>query len=436
MIGLGSTTQIHFVGSIAISELIMFVVAPFVFIQDYEVLRADGFLTYLWLAIAVCFGCVLASCVNETLLIIFLKGLASPYGAFASCVVIHRFLRKDLAAYKLLLLGVFLSGIISIFIFQPETYTFRDGYAATGFEATTRVVSNPLFWSNKISSVLTLPMTTNYLSVPSSYSTTIPIICAAIKILFSESSGRAAALVSCLGGFFIATAGKKISRMRSIGRNFALILCVLLVGLIAGKKLYSYAAENGYLGEKSQEKYYRQTRTGDGILHILIAGRTEFFCAISACIDRPIVGFGPRPHDSKGYLANILQEYGAPEDYERYMKEIQAGERMGYYWRPIPAHSHIASFWLYYGISGLVFWLYVLYLFFGYFKSYSHMVPQWFGYCALTITAMLWDIFFSPFNSRITVSIVVSMVLFSRLIAKGKLSLPPSMVIEIERKCK
>ena len=44
LIGTFSMTQVRLIGSIGISEVIVFVVAPFVFVSDYRFLKRDGFM--------------------------------------------------------------------------------------------------------------------------------------------------------------------------------------------------------------------------------------------------------------------------------------------------------------------------------------------------------------------------------------------------------
>ena len=435
LIGLGSQTQIYFIGSIGISELILFLIGPILFFLDYHQLKGDGFMPFIWLSILTCLGCVLSGTINHTDGVFLLKGLAAPYSVFVATVVIHRILRRDFSALKWFILGTFLSGIISIFVFQQATYVVRGGVFLEGSEATNAVMSNPLFWSSKIAMLLSLPISMGYLSTPYSYSAIMPFIMALIRILFSDSSGRAAALVSCLAGFYIAIAGKSVRRMRQIGRNFIFVVMLLVVFLMVGKQVYVYAAANNYLGEKAREKYYKQTQGSSSALKIIMGGRIEFFTAIRACFDKPIIGFGPKPLDEKGYYEDMLRSYGNPDDYDAYTQSRIAQAKVGITAHFIPAHSYLASFWLQYGIIGLFFWLYVLWMFLKFFTKYSYGIPQWYGYCTLAIAGFLWDIFFSPFSGRIATAVLMSCILFARAVIWGRVSLPWELQDEVMRRC-
>ena len=50
LLGLGSETYIHFIGYVAISELVIFFLAPIIFFQDYVLLGRHGFFKVLFFA--------------------------------------------------------------------------------------------------------------------------------------------------------------------------------------------------------------------------------------------------------------------------------------------------------------------------------------------------------------------------------------------------
>lgn len=429
MIGLGSQTQFHFVGSLGISELPIFLVAPFLFLFDYRELKKDGYLPFVWLSIATCVGCLISSRVNGTPFIYFLKGLASPYAIFASTIVIHRLLKRDLQSFRWYFVGAFISGIISIYVFQQETYTFGE----EGEAGAELVIGNALFWGSKFKELLTLPIKASYMSMPMPFSAGMLLLSSVFFMFFSSTSGRSAALVGCLSVAFVIIGGRSRQRMAAMGRNIVKLgLGAILLG-VAFKTGYSYAAKNGYLGADAQQKYLIQTRMGDSLLALLMAGRMELFCGVMACLDHPIVGFGPKAEDKGGYTEKYLSKYGAPEDYESFIwAQRYYGQRGEWYIR-IPAHSHIAMFWVNYGIVGLLFWLYVLWLFFSYFKKYASEIPQYYGFVCIGISSNLWHIFFSPFAARIETPLLICCILFCKAAFEHKISLPFDMEQEARK---
>lgn len=432
LIGLGAQTQFHVVGSLGISEFPIYLVAPFVFIMDYAKLRRCGFLPWIWLVLCVCVGCMISSYANRTPTIFFLKGFATPYSIFAIGVVFFHFLYDDLLSFKWYLLGAAISGVICVFVFQPETYITSAEGTAQGSEAAASVMSYPLFWARQISSFSRLPIHCCYLSVPSLYSWGVPILSGLVAILFSDSSGRAAFITSTCGALIILVGGRTRKSIRELGRCFVTFCVCGIMAIILLKMGYSSAANSGMLGEKAQEKYERQTATGRGVLNLLMAGRKEFFVSLIAAKDKPILGHGPKAEDTEGYMERFLRKYGSKEDFENYMRDLAAVIRLHrVVYRVIPTHSHVGSFWVYYGIAGLLYWLYVLWLIWKYFRCYAHAIPQYFGYLALSFSGMLWSIFFNPYGFRFGGVLPIVLALFAKAVFEGKIILSPQMVEEI-----
>ena len=57
--------------------------------------------------------------------------------------------------------------------------------------------------------------------------------------------------------------------------------------------------------------------------------------------------------------------------------------------RMIPAHAYITEFWLWYGVFGLLFWLYVIFVLARYLWQDCWAVPQWFMWIAASIPGYL-----------------------------------------------
>ncbi len=96
------------------------------------------------------------------------------------------------------------------------------------------------------------------------------------------------------------------------------------------------------------------------------------------------------------------------------MEKINGGVRM------IPAHSHIACFWMWAGIPGLIPWVYILILLCKTLFMRMHVYPPYYGYFALIIPSVLWHIFFSPLGSRINMAILIAACLVVRTIERER----------------
>src|SRR5574344_1279835 len=146
LLGCFSMTQVNFIGSIGISEFFLIVAGPIFFISDYELLKRDGFLPIVWLAIACCVGCLLSGAVNHTSLPLLLRGLATPTVIFCSLVVGHRHLRRSPESLKWFCLGVAISWTINIFIFQRSVESFIWAQGEKGLDAVSGIMRASTFW--------------------------------------------------------------------------------------------------------------------------------------------------------------------------------------------------------------------------------------------------------------------------------------------------
>ena len=434
LLGLFSMTQIRIIGAIGIAEIPIYILAPYLFLVDYQSLKNDGFLPIIWLALLTCVCACISSCINHTYIAEAIKGFATPYSIFAVMVVLHRLLRKDLSGYKWILLGAAFSQILNIFIFQQsaEMSAFSEG--ATGFEAGRRIAeTSTIFWTSRIRPFIDAFVGGWYTQMPLPISILL-IACFAIFSAVSTTSGRSMAAVTIIGLGLLFIGGKSRRRMLFFKRQFYFFVILSILGIVVLSEGYRLSALNGLLGEKAKMKYESQMQERKGVIGILKGGRGEVFIGLTACLDKPFFGHGPWPIDDNDYIKRYVEKYGTPTEWEGFFNHERYLASIGYRrYHMIPAHSHLIAFWLYYGIIGLVFWIYVLYLIVIYFKRYVDVVPQWFGYLAVSVSAFAWNVFFSPYGGRIVTPLMICLILFTRAIAKGRISLPVAMQIEASK---
>lgn len=420
LLGLFSMTQIRIIGAIGISEIPIFIIAPFMFLKDYRTLKVDGFLPIIWLSLLTCGGNCIASYMNETHIVYAIKGFATPYSIFAVVVVLHRLLRDNLMGYKWLLIGIAFSLIVNIFVFQQdaELSAFADG--AVGIEAGRRIAqTSAIFWTSRIRPFVELPMSAWYTQVPLGVSVML-IFFFVVFSAVTTASGRGFAATAMASVVLLMVGRKKRKHMQFFKQHFGLFVVGCCAVSIILTTVYKAAAQSGLMGEQSRDKYERQMEDRKGVLGLLQGGRGEVFIGLTACVDKPIFGYGPCPIDKNDYVKRYYEKYGTSRQwnefisYDDYLSSI--GRARCYV---IPAHSHLISFWLYYGIIGLVLWVYVLYLIVIYFKRYVDVVPQWFGYMAVTLPTLVWSIAFSPYGYRVATPLTICLLLFSRAISRG-----------------
>lgn len=433
LLGMFAQTQINVGGNIGISELFIFLAAPILFMRNINLLRRDGFMPIVTLAFFTIIGCFISGVANQTPYEFFSRGLAATYSVFASIVVFHHFLRQNLDGVRWVLLGFAISVIINIFVFTygAEHDTFAQGL--TGMEAAQNIMSGTLFWVGRLNHWLLLPIKGWYLQTPLWYSCLVPLGLSIFSVA-TTGSGRSAALGTLGGVLFVLLGRKSCAHMKFISRNFVSFLVYAFVVLFVIKGAYIYLGKNGMLNEHQQQKFFQQTHGGTrtGTLQLLMAGRVEVFCGLYAMCKKPIVGYGPWAVDKDRLYFDFMEKYGTPEDEEVFYRERRDALLKGSYgW--LPCHSMIIQFWMWFGIAGLVFWLYVLRQMYVYLKRDIAVVPQWFGYLAVSMPAMLWNIFFSPFGSRLIFGLYFVVLMFNRAIAERKVKLPPRMAYEALR---
>lgn len=437
LLGLGSETQIRLIGSAGISEFVVFAFAPIIFLQDYGILRRDKFLPAIWLSIAALLGCVISSLVNHTPVPYMVRGMATAYSLFAIPVVLHRLLRDNLAGIRWLFLGIAISGVITIFAFYnaTELSQYSAGVATKG--TSEALAGGQLFVLAHFGAWTVLPVQGWYFSTPTPYLVIAPLILT-IYTIITSASGRSAILVAMFSSMLILLVKKKVDKMYWLQKNFVFTSVLSVLLLFSMASLYKYAGRAGLLNEAAQRKYETQMskRNGSGgMLQMIMGGRIEFFVGLYACIKNPIVGRGPWALDRDGLYGEFLSKYGAPEDYEQYIKDMNMYasiglERVGM----LPAHSHVIGFWLANGILGLPYWLYVLYLMYNHFRRHLAAIPQYYGYFAIMIPSMMWNIFFSPYGARVGGALFVTALLLARAVDMGRVRLPIAMYAEAQRK--
>lgn len=424
LMGLFSSIQFYFFGRIAISEFVVFLLAPIVFVMDLNTLRRDGFMPLLVLALMSVIGTVLSGWHNHTPMPLLMRGFATMYALFAIPVVVHRFLRWDLNGLKWLLLGTAISQVARIFVgVGSDEIDLGEGVLSSA-ELAIMIYFGGLF---------TLPAFFFYFQSPT-WLTIAAYMFPTVYVVINSSSGRSALMVTLVAVFMLGYVHRNVARMRMLKKRLMLLASLgfsLAFCLAAG---YKFAAKNGYLNERAQKKYEAQTKGGtkNGPLAMLMAGRGEFFIGLFACLDNPIWGLGAWATDVNNYTEQFLSKYGDQEDAEKVYAAREWAARGGRM-PGLPCHSMILQNWVYCGILGAFFWPYVFVLMLRLFRRYIDAVPQWFGYLAILLPNYLWAILFSPIGGRFALGIFLAVILMAIAVGKGKMRLPAHMAIEAWR---
>ena len=408
--GAFSMTRINIGGKLGISEFVILLCSPIVLARNISVFRKEHLSLFLTLCFFWLINAILADWINATYLPFALKGIANPIMVFVNSMTLYLLLRRNPENLRFLVLGSAISTVISIFFFQNVT---NDELAQIGssLDATSKVVEYKLFWGNMTMAWLGLLVTGWYLQIRQGLSL---MLVGFIVVAYALCGGRSATMSFLVSFLLIFIGGNRTQTMGRVKRHILWIVILLFVLGVIFKSAYKYAATHGLMGEMEARKYERQTAGSSGDLaSMLVSGRSELFIATGAALDRPLSGHGSHALDNDGYVANFLSKYGSDTDRKLYYEA--ALNRL----HQIPFHSQIATFWMWHGIGGLLFWGYVLFLVVWTLMRGMAVFPPYFGYLALVLPIALWDIFFSPFGARIPECAMFVACLMVRNMSRG-----------------
>lgn len=428
LFGLGSQLQLWGT-SLCFTELFAIGMTPMLLSSEWPYLRRNGLTTLFWLCAAVFAGCCISCCANHTAFSGAIRGLSATGILVCAVVVSHWMLRKNMNGFKWFIVGSAISFILSTFIFRQSVEINQLAGGVADDSATQAIMSGPIYWIGRLNGVLTAPAKGWYLQCPILYSVGAPLFLAGFAMMTSVS-GRSAAINALASAVLVFIGGKKQRTIKRVGRYFWLFLLLGIIGAFVAKNAYSYAATHNWLGEDARKKYESQTKGNKSMLALLMGGRIESFCGLFACLDKPIVGFGPWAMDYGGYVANFFAKYGTPEDADAYFDWQRRNPGRV---KLIPAHSHLVSFWLWYGVFGLFFWFYVIFVFLRFLRQDCWAVPQWYMWLAAGIPEYFWGIFFSPFGNRVGSVMFIVACLMARAVRRGRQQLPFEMIKQIEK---
>lgn len=168
------------------------------------------------------------------------------------------------------------------------------------------------------------------------------------------------------------------------------LIFISIIGLLISYGSYALYVNNVLTGEIGGKNalQIKKAENPYNPMELLYYGRTEFFVAIEAISDNPILGYGSWAKDE----SNIYNKMSAKMANERYIK---TGSE-----KNIPAHSIIATVWLWGGVVSFIGICILLKLYIKvFFNFYKNCDPNDLSYLVLIITlslAVFWDFLFSP----------------------------------------
>lgn len=175
-----------------------------------------------------------------------------------------------------------------------------------------------------------------------------------------------------------------------------LFLVLSIAGIGIGLA-YEYLASNRILGERAYAKYYMQKHSKLG----LVSGRGDFFQSVYLVSKNPIFGYGSYARNTDGALDDYYISNGI--SYNR----VELHDNM------LPGHSYLMGSWLFAGILGALFWIYIIFLIGKFFRGALLYDKELIGINVLLTFAVLWNILFSPFANRLNFLFYIIMIILT-----------------------
>jgi hypothetical protein len=206
----------------------------------------------------------------------------------------------------------------------------------------------------------------------------------------SRSLGGSTLLTVAVMWFRYTPIGRRLARRIDTPVNVALGGLLLLFAAWGVFQVYGYAAGQGYLGETARNMYFAQAFGDYGIL---LGGRREWLPAVHAILDSPFIGFG---------------SYARNTDYGQFLYDLNS---LGYVVNnnqidaylisrnTIPTHSHLLQGWVWAGIIGGIFWIYILTLAMRSLVTAFRYPNSFFMVTVFLSFSAMWAILFSPLSN-------------------------------------
>lgn len=373
IIGLLSCIQVRIIGTFSIAEVIALLSLPIVGLSCLRNKKIATFMTMLcvWLL-----GVIIADIWNETPQIDAIKGAFNVILFIAIIPFIYWSLKDNIYRMLYYAAGYGISGILQ--------WRFFISTGANEYHAQVWLSYCLIGFICFIGYYL--------YSIGRKAASYIVMEGFAFWTLFNES--RHLFLVISLGIVILIMIGNVTKnnwqfKQRKLMRNIIPLGIILGVAFLGVTKTYSHLASEGHLGERAQRKYEIQHSTKMG----LASGRQDFILAIHTIAANPIWGYGSYAKDKDGLNYKLLRQIES-----KYYAQILYTST---YQEMLHGHSYILGAWVYSGILGALFWIYVLGVIIKFTRRYLLSYPKLTCYFVISISLMMWNILFSPFANRL-----------------------------------
>lgn len=398
-VGLSASYSIHLIGTIQISEVLMFVLLPLLLITKSGILLPRGMkaiylLMGIWLL-----GQLLTDIYRHTIPLNWMRGDARIVFFALNIATLTLLLSKNVRRQAVFIAGYGIGSMLAVRI-QPAAaagdYPWKFGYA----EGTMVMVLllSCYFYNQK-----------RYWIVGSLIASLV-----AVNLLLNFRSPILFLMVTM--ALVLPIVPERVGRMQLLPkagtyRRVVVLVCIALAfGALSGS-LVSFVTRAGLISAGAKEKNSAQEHSSVGLL---LGGRPEILVSSKAVMASPILGYGSWAQDLKytEMYYDMAVKYDIPIDNLESIEDADDAT--------IPAHSHIMSTWVQAGILGAVFWFYVLWIVLKGLLRVALTLPVLAPFITWMLVSFVWDIFFSPFGNSSRAINALAIVLALEMIERTR----------------
>lgn len=385
--------EVGIIGRLFLTEVVFLGALPFLLLFRGRMLFQPLPRIFLMLAVAWLLAQMVTDIVRDTPFVDYSRGWAKITFTILNFCAIYLLVYGSRQRILLLAVGLVVGGFLSYFL-NPNIFAESDP------------------WKFGVGYPLTLLVAVLASWGPIARIWAMPAAMALSMGVFNIAMGsRSLGLVTLLTGLYLLVQAIAGRRNRPMVRPsparvvIAFIGGVFIVGLVA--ESYELAAKGGLLGFDAKQTYERQSQ---GKYGVLLGGRSEIYVSAQAIADSPLIGHGSWAKNPR-YAERILEL----RDYGYQVNTLVAEGDL------IPTHSHFFGAWVEAGITGAIFWGWVLWLVIRVLASMWAVREPIAALIAFVGFMMLWDILFSPFGAerRITNAYFIALMIFIWAVLKS-----------------
>lgn len=372
--GLIAVQKIIVVGEIYIGELIAVLYFSIQF-KGKSYLRLEK--KFIFLCLTWAGAQLLSDVVNDTNLKDSFKGVFAPIVFSFATLGLVTYFRININRMPSFLLGVSVGGLLVVTFFP-------DSYAQV----------NPWKWGLGTSIVSIIAIYSSFFQQkkPEILLSLVLIIFFIISIQFDARSLAIFPLISIFA-YVVVKRGdySRFSRVFSGNWGVSRLLLFIVPLFLVLNSLMSFAlSSTSILDSFSYETAEKYRGQASGTYGALLGGRSEILVSSRAFLDSPLLGHGSWAKDKTGKYIN---EYFSRLSQLGYaIIDDSASFELGL----IPVHSYLMGSFVWAGIFGGLFWLFLLNQTIKTFARFISKLPY---YYFLGMFLLFWNIFFSPFGA-------------------------------------